>query len=107
MPVDGLEGLNGTSSPWVSLDLLQMLCLLTENDQYPSVRSILEFPVKSYPEVLLLGFAQCTTSGEWGILQREVFGSLLPVFLDNFSAPNSSIVLRRMWVLSQVSAVQL
>ena len=107
MSVEGLEGLNGNGSPWINLDLLQMLCILTENDQYSSVRGLLEFPVKNYPEVLLLGFAQCSTPGEWGILQREVFGSLFPVFLDSFSSPNSSIVLRRMWQLSQALMLEI
>jgi CCR4-NOT transcription complex subunit 1 len=103
LSLEGLEGLSGTMTPWISLDLLQMLCVLTENDHYSSVRAILEFPVKSYPEILLLGFVQCSALGEWGILQREVFGSLFPVFLDNFASPNSTTVLRRVWLLSQVS----
>ena len=101
LSLEGLGGSQGSGTSWINLDLLQILCVLTENDQYPFVRGLLEHPAKSCPEVLLLGFAQCSPPGDWSLLQREVFGSLFPLFLDNFASSNSSIVLRRMWLLYQ------
>lgn len=42
---------------WLSLDLLEVLCQLAERGHANAVRSILEYPLKQYPEVLLLGMA--------------------------------------------------
>lgn len=48
--------------------------------------------------MLLLGFA--AVPGEWGLLPREVFGALFPMFLDN-SSPSSGAVLRSIWAVNQ------
>ena len=40
---------------WLCLDLLDVLCQLAETGHASSVRSILEYPLKHCPELLLLG----------------------------------------------------
>ena len=42
---------------WLCLDLLEVLCQLAERGHASTVRSILEQPLKQYPEILLLGMA--------------------------------------------------
>ena len=49
-------------------------------------------------QVLLVGLASVHTG--WGILQREVCGSLAAMYVD--SHPNSSLVLHRIWPVNQV-----
>lgn len=99
-----VEGLHGNKSPtgtlnqcWLSLDLLQTLMLLSESGHMGAVRTILEYPVKQCPEVLILGLAECKT--EWDVVQEEVFSALLPTFLHNH--PNSNLVLHRLWPVLQ------
>lgn len=36
---------------------------------------------------------------EWSLLQREVYGALLPMYLANH--PNSQVVLHRLWGMNQ------
>lgn len=50
-------------------------------------------------QVLILGVA--AVPGEWGLMQREVCGALLPLYLGNAS-PNSHIILTRLWGMNQV-----
>lgn len=47
-----------TNQAWLSLDLLEILCQLAERGHAGLVRSMLEFPLKHCPEVLLIGIAQ-------------------------------------------------
>lgn len=42
---------------WLSLDLLDIFCQLAERGHASSVRSILDYPLKHCPEILLLGMA--------------------------------------------------
>lgn len=42
---------------WLCLDLLDVLCQLAERGHANSVRTMLEYPLKYCPEVLLLGMA--------------------------------------------------
>ncbi|KAI3908415.1 hypothetical protein MKW92_020455 [Papaver armeniacum] len=48
---------NGNQA-WLCLDLLDVLCQLAETGHAGSVRSMLEYPLKHCPEVLLLGLSQ-------------------------------------------------
>lgn len=43
---------------WLCLDLLDVFCQLAEMGHAGHVRSLLEYPLKHCPEVLLLGLAQ-------------------------------------------------
>lgn len=42
---------------WLCLNLLNVLCQLAERGHATSVRSMLDYPIKHCPEVLLLGMA--------------------------------------------------
>lgn len=69
---------------WLCLDLLEVLCLLAERGLASSVRSLLEYPLKHCPEVLLLGMAHINTL--YNLLQYEVLYVVLPVVLKDVSA---------------------
>ncbi|CAM6118665.1 unnamed protein product [Calypogeia fissa] len=97
-----LEGLPGQKSPygtsnhaWLSLDLLEVLCLLAEMGHTSSVRSLLEYPLKQCPELLLLGMAQIKT--DWPTIQSELFSAILPAI---FNSSAHSPVLRQLWLLN-------
>lgn len=42
---------------WLCLDLVEVLCQLAERGHAGSVRSMLEYPLKHCPDILLLGMA--------------------------------------------------
>lgn len=60
--IDGVHGhklqFDHANYSWLCLDLLDVLCQLAERGHATSVRSMLEYPIKHCPEVLLLGMAQ-------------------------------------------------
>jgi CCR4-NOT transcription complex subunit 1 len=62
--IDAVHGhklqLGHVNHAWLCLDLLDVLCQLAERGHATSVRSMLEYPIKHCPEVLLLGMAQIT-----------------------------------------------
>ncbi|KAI4354776.1 hypothetical protein L6164_003615 [Bauhinia variegata] len=55
---------------WLCLDLLDVLCQLAEWGYASTVRSILDYPLKHCPEILLLGMAHVNTV--YNLLQHEV-----------------------------------
>ena len=59
--VDAVYGhkfqLGHANHAWLCLDLLNVLCQLAERGHGSSVKSMLEYPLKHYPEILLLGLA--------------------------------------------------
>lgn len=59
--VDAVYGhkfqLGHANHAWLCLDLLSVLCQLAERGHGSSVQSMLEYPLKHYPEILLLGLA--------------------------------------------------
>ncbi|CAI5954737.1 unnamed protein product, partial [Closterium sp. NIES-65] len=97
-PMDNLHGHKlPTGTPncaWVSLDLLEALCRIGETGRKAEVVEVLGYPIKHCPEVLIVGLAQVKTPGG-GVIQREVLGALVPLYLAN--NPNSSIVLHALW----------
>lgn len=48
---------SGPNRAWSCHDLLVVLCQLSEMGHASFVRSVLEFPLNHFPEVLLLGMA--------------------------------------------------
>ncbi|XP_071726639.1 uncharacterized protein [Rutidosis leptorrhynchoides] len=68
---------------WLCLDLLEVLCQLAERGLAKSVRSLLEYPIKHCPEVLLFGMAHVNTS--YNLIQHEVSLAVLPVILKDAS----------------------
>jgi len=59
--VDAVHGqkfqLGHANHAWLCLDLLEVLSHLAESGHSSAVRSILDHPLKNFPEVLLLGIA--------------------------------------------------
>ncbi|KVH97106.1 hypothetical protein Ccrd_000794, partial [Cynara cardunculus var. scolymus] len=85
------------SHPWLCIDHLEHLCLLAEAGQATSVRSLLEFPLKHCPDVLLLGMAHVITP--YNLLQDEVSSAVLPMLLKDDS--KREIVLK-LWHVNPV-----
>lgn len=71
------------SHPWLSIDHLEHLCLLAESGHETLVRSMLEYPLKHCPEVLLTRMARIITP--FNLLQREVSSIVLPMLLKHDS----------------------
>ncbi|KAL0547689.1 hypothetical protein IC582_012113 [Cucumis melo] len=97
--IDGLHGdklqLEHTNQAWMCLDLLAILCELAERGHARSVQSILEFPLKHWPELLLLGMAHTNTA--YNLLQYEVSFSVFPLMLRN---PLGSELIFQLWHLN-------
>ncbi|KAK4267898.1 hypothetical protein QN277_024622 [Acacia crassicarpa] len=66
---------------WLCLDLLDVLCQLAERGHASSVRSVLDYPLKHCPEILLLGLAHINTT--YNLLQHEVSLIVFPMMLKN------------------------
>ncbi|XP_011033315.1 PREDICTED: CCR4-NOT transcription complex subunit 1-like isoform X2 [Populus euphratica] len=66
---------------WLCLDLLDVLCQLAETGHASSVRSILEYPLKHCPELLLLGMSHINTA--YSLLQYEVSFRVFPLILKS------------------------
>ncbi|XP_048431931.1 CCR4-NOT transcription complex subunit 1 isoform X3 [Pyrus x bretschneideri] len=77
---------------WLSLDLLDVLCLLAERGHALAVRSMLEYPLKHCPEVLLLGMAHTNTV--YNLLQYEVSYTVFPMMVKNAT---SSGIINHLW----------
>ncbi|KAK4801597.1 hypothetical protein SAY86_022084 [Trapa natans] len=73
--------LDHANHAWLCLDLLDVLSQLAERGHANSVRTILEYPLKYCPEVLLLGIAHVNTS--YNLLQFEVSLTVFPSILKN------------------------
>lgn len=97
--IDGLHGdklqLGHTNQAWMCLDLLDILCELAERGHARSVQSILDFPLKNWPELLLLGMAHTNTA--YNLLQYEVSFSVFPLMLRN---PLGSDLIFQLWHLN-------
>ncbi|XP_027908150.1 CCR4-NOT transcription complex subunit 1 isoform X1 [Vigna unguiculata] len=74
---------------WLCLDLLDVLCQLAEKGHASVVRSILDYPLKHCPEVLLLGMAHINTA--YNLLQQEVSPIVFPLIVK--SAVGSGMIL--------------
>ncbi|KAB1225230.1 CCR4-NOT transcription complex subunit 1 [Morella rubra] len=83
--IDAVHGhklqLGHANHAWLCLDLLDVLCQLAERGHAASVRSMLEYPIKHCPEVLLLGMAHINTA--YNLLQFEVSFTVFPIVVKN------------------------
>ncbi|KAB2002732.1 hypothetical protein ES319_D11G085800v1 [Gossypium barbadense] len=66
---------------WLCLDLLDVLCQLAERGHTIFVRSMLDYPLKHCPEVLLLGMAHVNTA--YNLLQHDVTSTVFPMIIKN------------------------
>ncbi|KAL1818639.1 hypothetical protein ACET3Z_013508 [Daucus carota] len=74
---------------WLCLDLVEVLCQLAERGHAGSVRSMLEYPLKHCPDILLLGMASINTV--YNLLQYEVYSSVFPELL--ISSTGATVIL--------------
>ncbi|XVF22765.1 hypothetical protein REPUB_Repub12eG0199200 [Reevesia pubescens] len=73
--------LGNENHAWLCLDLLDVLCQLAERGHTSFVRSMLEYPLKHCPEVLLLGMAHVNTA--YNLLQHDVTSTVFPMIIKN------------------------
>ena len=96
-PLEGLHGSkSSTGTPngcWLALDLYSTLAALADSGHSKEVKQLLETPLKTCPEIILLGAA--TVKGSWGPLQADVLDNLVAMYVSPH--PNSSAVLSRLW----------
>ncbi|XP_048577201.1 CCR4-NOT transcription complex subunit 1 isoform X2 [Nematostella vectensis] len=78
---------------WKSLNLIETLLRLGEAGHYDAVKTLLRFPIKLCPDILLLALLQ--TNPTWQLLRNELILELIPVFLSNH--PNAASVLHYVW----------
>ncbi|GAB2271046.1 hypothetical protein Dimus_005896 [Dionaea muscipula] len=69
--------IGNSNHAWLCLDLLEILCQLAERGHATIVLSMLEYPLKHCPEVLLLGMSQINTP--YNLLQFEVLSRAFPI----------------------------
>ncbi|XVF73469.1 hypothetical protein PTKIN_Ptkin12aG0203600 [Pterospermum kingtungense] len=103
--VDAVHGhklhLGNENHAWLCLDLLDVLCQLAERGYNIFVRSMVEYPLKHCPEVLLLGMSHVNTA--YNLLQHDVTSTVFPMIIKNAMGAgiilelwnvNTSLVLR-------------
>ena len=107
-PVDGLPSSRGSTwggpnQAWASIDLLATLCQLA--DAGLSVKPLLEAPMKSCPEVLLLTTAAVRPPHDatWGLLERGIWGHLCAAYLAGQA--QSGPVLKALWERSPAGLI--
>lgn len=93
---------SSTNHAWFSIPLLKVLCQLAEMGHLSAIRSMLEYPLKHCPEVLLLGLVQVKTP--WNLIQHEIFTSLFPNYLGG--GLNSGTVLHQLWLLNPMMVIR-
>ncbi|XP_026438629.1 CCR4-NOT transcription complex subunit 1-like [Papaver somniferum] len=85
--VDAVHGhklaTGNANQAWICLDLLDVLCQLSETGHAGSIRLMLDYPLKHCPEVLLLGLSQTNTA--YNLLQHEVLSAVFPMVVRNLS----------------------
>ncbi|GMI99089.1 hypothetical protein like AT1G02080 [Hibiscus trionum] len=66
---------------WLCFDLLDVLCQLAERGHASLVRSMLDYPLKHCPEILLLGMAHVNTA--YNLLQHDVTSTVFVMVIKN------------------------
>uniref|UniRef100_A0A7N0SZB9 CCR4-NOT transcription complex subunit 1-like n=1 Tax=Kalanchoe fedtschenkoi TaxID=63787 RepID=A0A7N0SZB9_KALFE len=90
-----LQGRHGNFA-WLSLELMEVLCQLAESGHASSVRSMLDFPLKHCPYILLLGMAQINTT--YYLLQQEVLSTVFPSL---WKTPAANGLILQLWNLNR------
>lgn len=100
-PLEGLHaGKPAIGTPngcWLCLSVYNVLATLADSGHATAVRQILEVPLKTCPEIALLGVA--SVKGGWGPLQTELCEAPATTYIAPH--PNSSLVLTRLWPLNK------
>ncbi|WJX85826.1 hypothetical protein P8452_68221 [Trifolium repens] len=80
--INGHKFQNGHANhAWLCIDLLDVLCQLAEKGHASVVWSILDYPLKHCPEILLLGIAHVNTT--YNLFQREVSLIVFPMIVKS------------------------
>ncbi|CAJ1948186.1 unnamed protein product [Sphenostylis stenocarpa] len=80
--INGHKLQNGHANhAWLCLDLLDVLCQLAEKGHASIVQSVLDYPLKHCPEILLLGMAHINTA--YNLLQQEVSLIVFPMIVKS------------------------
>uniref|UniRef100_A0A2P2MSE8 CCR4-NOT transcription complex subunit 1 n=2 Tax=Rhizophora mucronata TaxID=61149 RepID=A0A2P2MSE8_RHIMU len=66
---------------WLCLDLVDVLCQLAERGHASSIRSMLDYPLKHCPEILLLGMSHVNTA--YNLLQNEICSTVFPMMVKS------------------------
>lgn len=118
----------GASHAWLSVPLLETLCWLAEIGHASAVRSILEYPLKHCPTILMLGIVQVKVGlayflvfsvhfrrghlaftnnaylqTTWNLIQHEILASLFPVYLG---VVNSGAIFHQLWILNSEMVIR-
>ncbi|KAJ8900176.1 hypothetical protein K2173_024816 [Erythroxylum novogranatense] len=71
---------------WMCLDLLDVLCQLAEKGYANSIHSMLDYPLRHCPDILLLGISHVNTA--YNLLQNEVCSTVFPALIHNTTGSN-------------------
>uniref|UniRef100_A0A7S1J542 CCR4-NOT transcription complex subunit 1 n=1 Tax=Eutreptiella gymnastica TaxID=73025 RepID=A0A7S1J542_9EUGL len=94
---------------WSSLDLIETLLNLADHEHYSQVRQVFGHPMRSCPDLLLIGLMQAKPSVSQ--LQKELVGQLLRELLQNLtqgptSNPNCKLIIPHLMASSPQSLAQ-
>lgn len=99
---EGLKSLSNsadpTLQPWICLDLVKTLLQLGEANHHEDVCRLLDHPLKTFPEILMIALAQITLPKP-NVIQERFLSYLMIVFLSPH--PNTSVVLSKVFQLRQ------
>ncbi|KAI8909736.1 CCR4-Not complex component, Not1-domain-containing protein [Gorgonomyces haynaldii] len=84
-----------SSSPWNSLELVQLLIILSDSPAAGTVREIFEFGIQTSPDILLLAIAQLRPEK---VSIKKLAAGLVRLLIGGH--PHAPIVLPRVWQLA-------
>ncbi|POM73330.1 CCR4-NOT transcription complex subunit, partial [Phytophthora palmivora] len=91
------EGADASAVPkngvWFSLDVVETLLQVSEQDCYGDVRKLLDGAMKTCPDVLIANLAQA--SPRWNALRDDMFSELFSTYI--MGRPNAPLIMRHLW----------
>ncbi|KAF4148359.1 CCR4-Not complex component [Phytophthora infestans] len=91
------EGADASAVPkngvWFSLDIVDTLLQVSEQDCYGDVRKLLDGAMKMCPDVLIANLAQ--SSPRWNALRDDMFSELFSTYI--MGRPNAPLIMRHLW----------
>ncbi|KAG1692874.1 hypothetical protein DVH05_024162 [Phytophthora capsici] len=91
------EGADASAVPkngvWFSLDIVETLLQVSEQDCYGDVRKLLDGAMKTCPDVLIANLAQA--SPRWNALRDDMFSELFSTYI--MGRPNAPLIMRHLW----------
>ncbi|CAH0481315.1 unnamed protein product [Peronospora belbahrii] len=94
------EGADASAVPkngvWFSLDIVDTLLQVSEQDCYGDVRKLLDGAMKTCPDVLIANLAQA--SPRWNALRDDMFSELFSTYI--MGRPNAPLIMRHLWSMA-------